>query len=109
VSVVVPAYGVEEWLPERLAGLVAQTHREWEAVVVDDGSPDRSGEIAEEWAVRDKRIRVVHTPNGGLGAARNLGAREVRGDGKREVLAEQAIGEVLGLRLAAHGLRQDHA
>ncbi len=80
VSVVVPAYGVEEWLQECLAGLVAQTHREWEAVVVDDGSPDRSGEIAEEWAVRDKRIRVVHTPNGGLGAARNLGAREVRGD-----------------------------
>ena len=80
VSVVVPAYGVEEWLPECLAGLVAQTHSNWEAVVVDDGSPDRSGEIAEEWAARDPRIRVVHTPNRGLGAARNEGARHVRGD-----------------------------
>ena len=80
VSVVVPAYAVEEWLPECLAGLVAQTHREWEAVVVDDGSPDRSGEIAEEWAGRERRIRVVHTPNGGLGAARNEGTRHARGD-----------------------------
>ena len=80
VSVVVPAYGVEEWLPECLAGLAAQTHREWEAVVVDDGSPDRSGEIAEEWARDDGRIRVVHTANGGLGAARNEGTRQVAGD-----------------------------
>ena len=50
VSVVVPAYDVEAWLPECLESLVAQTHDAWEAVVVDDGSPDRSGEIAEEWA-----------------------------------------------------------
>lgn len=80
VSVVVPVYLVEEWLPECLASLVAQTHTRWEAVVVDDGSPDRSGEIAEEWAAREPRIRVVHTRNGGLGAARNEGLRHVRGD-----------------------------
>ena len=80
VGVVVPAYGVERWLPECLASLVAQEHREWEAVVVDDGSPDRSGEVAEEWAHRDPRIRVVHTPNGGLGAARNAGVRHLSTD-----------------------------
>jgi CDP-glycerol glycerophosphotransferase len=80
VSVVVPAYGVEEWLSECLAALTAQSHRTWEAVVVDDGSTDRTGEIAEEWAARDDRIRVLHTPNRGLGAARNEGARHVRGD-----------------------------
>lgn len=80
VSVVVPAYGVEQWLPDCLASLVAQTHRRWEAVVVDDGSPDRSGEVAEEWARRDTRIRVLHTANGGLGAARNAGVAEARGD-----------------------------
>ena len=80
VSVVVPAYGVEQWLPECLASLVAQTHRRWEAVVVDDGSPDRSGEIAEKWSADDARIRVVHTHNAGLGAARNEGLRHVRGD-----------------------------
>jgi len=80
VGVVVPAYGVEQWLPACLASLVGQTHGEWEAVVVDDGSKDRSGEIAEEWARRDRRIRVLHTPNGGLGAARNAGVAAVRGD-----------------------------
>ena len=80
VSVVVPAYGVEAWIGDCLRSLVRQTHTRWEAVVVDDGSPDRSGEIAEEWGRRDARIRVVHTANGGLGAARNLGLRHVRGD-----------------------------
>ncbi|MCD6639311.1 MAG: glycosyltransferase, partial [Nocardioides sp.] len=80
VGVVVPAYGVEQWLDACLTSLVEQRHRHWEAVVVDDGSPDRSGEIAEEWARRDSRIRVVHTPNGGLGAARNVGVAHVRGD-----------------------------
>ena len=80
VGVVVPAYGVEQWLDDCLRSLVRQTHSRWEAVVVDDGSPDRSGEIADDWARRDARISVVHTPNGGLGAARNLGVRHVRGD-----------------------------
>lgn len=80
VGVVVPAYGVEHWLDDCLRSLVSQAHTRWEAVVVDDGSPDRSGEIAEEWARRDSRITVVHTPNGGLGAARNVGVQHVRGD-----------------------------
>ncbi|PVG82465.1 glycosyltransferase family 2 protein [Nocardioides gansuensis] len=80
VSVVVPVHSVEAWLPDCLASLVAQTHTRWEAVVVDDGSPDRSGEIADEWAAHEPRIRVVHTANGGLGAARNEGLRHVRGD-----------------------------
>lgn len=73
VGVVVPAYGVEQWLPDALESLLAQEHTAWRAVVVDDGSPDRSGEVAEEYAARDDRIRVLHTPNGGLGAARNAG------------------------------------
>lgn len=80
VGVVVPAYGVEEWLPACLESLVAQRHPAWTAVVVDDGSPDRSGEIAEEYAARDHRIRVVHTANQGLGAARNEGLRHLDTD-----------------------------
>lgn len=79
LSVVVPAYAVEEWLPRCLASLVGQTYRRWEAIVVDDGSPDRSGEIAEEWARRDRRIRVLHQSNQGLGAARNKGISEAHG------------------------------
>jgi CDP-glycerol glycerophosphotransferase len=80
VGVVVPAYAVEEWLPDCLESLIGQRHRAWTAVVVDDGSPDRSGEIAEEYAARDHRIRVVHTENRGLGAARNEGLRHLDAD-----------------------------
>ena len=75
VSVVVPAYAVEAYLPACLDSLLAQDLQSWEAIVVDDGSPDRSGEIAESYASRDPRIRVVHVENGGLGSARNIGAR----------------------------------
>jgi CDP-glycerol glycerophosphotransferase len=80
VGVVVPAYGVERWLDECLTSLVRQTHTRWEAVVVDDGSTDRTGEIADAWAARDRRISVVHQPNAGLGAARNAGLAHVGGD-----------------------------
>jgi glycosyltransferase involved in cell wall biosynthesis len=80
VGVVVPAYGVEQWLPECLASLVGQQYPHWEAVIVNDGSRDRTGELAEAWAAKEPRIRVVHTPNRGLGAARNEGIRHVRGD-----------------------------
>ncbi|WP_210439686.1 glycosyltransferase family 2 protein [Nocardioides xinjiangensis] len=80
VGVVIPAYGVERWLDECLGSLVAQTHRRWEAVIVDDGSTDRTGEKADAWAARDHRISVVHQANAGLGAARNTGAAHVRGD-----------------------------
>ena len=80
VGVVIPAYGVEQWLDECLDSLVAQTHRNWQAVVVDDGSTDRTGEIADRWAAREPRVRVVHQPNAGLGAARNAGVQHVEGD-----------------------------
>ena len=80
VSVVVPVHAVEAWLPACLDSVLAQTHRDLEVVVVDDGSPDASGEIAETYAARDPRVRVVHTENRGLGAARNEGLRHVSGD-----------------------------
>jgi glycosyltransferase involved in cell wall biosynthesis len=101
VSVVVPVYAVEEWLPDCLDSLVAQTHTRWEAVVVDDGTPDRAGEVADEWAAREPRIRVVHTANGGLGAARNEGLRHVRGDyvgflDSDDVLPPRALAALVG-------------
>src|SRR6478736_3451201 len=80
LGVVIPAWGVEDYLDDCMRSLVAQTHRRWEAVVVDDGATDRTGEIADAWARRDNRISVVHSVNGGLGAARNLGVQHVRGD-----------------------------
>jgi len=79
ISVVVPAHDVEAYLPACLDSLLAQTHQALEIIVVDDGSPDASGDIAEGYAARDPRVRVVHTANQGLGAARNEGLRHVTG------------------------------
>jgi glycosyltransferase involved in cell wall biosynthesis len=80
ISVVVPAYDVAAYLPACLDSLLAQTHDHLEVIVVDDGSTDASGAIADEYAARDPRVRVVHTANRGLGAARNEGLRHVTGD-----------------------------
>jgi peptidoglycan/xylan/chitin deacetylase (PgdA/CDA1 family)/GT2 family glycosyltransferase len=71
ISVVIPAYNREATLGVSLDALLAQTHQDWEAVVVDDGSADGTAAIAEEYATRDPRIRVHRQPNGGVSVARN--------------------------------------
>ena len=79
ISVIVPFYNVEEYLAECLDSLLAQGFGDFEVLLVDDGSPDGSRAIAEEYAARDERLRVVTRENGGLGAARNTGIREAKG------------------------------
>lgn len=81
VSVIVPIYKVEAYLGRALDSLLNQTHSNWEAILVDDGSPDNSGAIAEEYAARDPRFKVIHKENGGLSDARNAGMKEVTGEG----------------------------
>ena len=71
VSVIVPVYGVEAYLPACLASLFAQTLTEFELILVDDGSPDSCGALCDAAAAGDPRVRVIHRPNGGLSAARN--------------------------------------
>lgn len=71
ISVIVPAYRVENYLDRCLQSITEQTYRNLEIILVDDGSPDRSGEICDAWAQRDSRIRVIHKENGGGGPARN--------------------------------------
>ncbi len=80
VSVVIPVYGVEDYLDQALEGVVAQTHRRLEVILVDDGSPDRCPRMCDEWARRDSRIRVIHQENGGLSKARNVGLSAATGD-----------------------------
>src|SRR3954452_23650255 len=80
LSIVVPCYRVEDFLDECLVSLRFQHYREVEIIVVDDGSPDRSGEIARRHARRDLRVRVVTRENGGLSAARNTGIEHARGE-----------------------------
>ena len=79
VSVIIPCYRQAEYLPEALDSVMAQTYAEWEAIVVDDGSPDDTASVAGRYAEADARIRLVRTENGGVSAARNVGLREARG------------------------------
>lgn len=80
VSVVVPVFNVEQYVAECLESLLAQTLTDLEVIVVDDGSTDRSREIVDRYAAEDPRIRVIGTDNRGLGAARNTGLAEARGE-----------------------------
>lgn len=73
ISIVVPIYKVEAFLDRCVASLVNQTYQNLEIILVDDGSPDRCGQICDEWAKKDARIRVIHKENGGLSDARNAG------------------------------------
>lgn len=79
ISVIVPIYKVEMYLEECICSLVNQTYRNLEIILVDDGSPDRCGEICDRWAKKDGRIRVIHKENGGLSDARNAGMQAATG------------------------------
>lgn len=80
VSVIVPVYKVERYLPECIESILAQTFTDFELILVDDGSPDNSGKICDDYAARDSRIRVFHKENGGVSSARNLGLDNARGE-----------------------------
>ena len=79
VSVIVPVYKVEPYLPKCLDSIVNQTYRHLEIILVDDGSPDHCGEICDAYAKTDARIKVFHTENKGLCAARNYGIAKAKG------------------------------
>jgi glycosyltransferase involved in cell wall biosynthesis len=79
VSVIVPVYGVADYLSACVASLASQTYRNIEIILVNDGSPDSCGDICDKLAAADHRIRVVHKTNGGLSSARNAGLDIARG------------------------------
>ena len=73
ISVIVPVYGVEAYLDRCVQSLLEQSYRDFELILVDDGSPDSCGAMCDAWAAKDGRIKVVHKENGGLSDARNAG------------------------------------
>lgn len=79
ISVIIPVYNVEKYLPQCLESVCGQTYRELEIILVDDGSADRSGEICDEWSRKDPRIKVIHKKNGGVSSARNEGLKAASG------------------------------
>ena len=80
VSIVIPVYNVEKYLVNCLDSVADQQFRDFEAILVDDGSTDNSSAICDEYAKKDSRFRVIHQQNGGLSHARNVGAKAAQGD-----------------------------
>lgn len=80
LSVIVPVYKVEDYLPRCVDSILSQSYKNLEVILVDDGSPDFSGKICDEYAVKDSRVKVIHKANGGLSSARNAGLDAARGE-----------------------------
>lgn len=80
VSIIVPVYKAEKYLHRCVDSILAQTFRDWECILVDDGSPDGSGAICDEYAQKDARIHVIHKENGGVSSARNTGIDKSNGE-----------------------------
>lgn len=79
-SVIVPVYNVEKYIRKCVDSILAQTFTDFEVILVDDGSPDSCPQICDEYGEKDKRVRVIHKPNGGLVSARNAGILSAKGD-----------------------------
>lgn len=79
VTVVIPVYKTEKYLDRCVSSVTAQSHRDLQILLIDDGSPDDCPRICDEWAVRDSRVAVIHKENAGLGMARNTGIEHAKG------------------------------
>lgn len=80
ISIIVPCYNVELYLKQCVESILKQTYTNWELILVDDGSKDRTPQLCDHYATMDARIKVIHKANGGLVSARNTGYEAVTGD-----------------------------
>ena len=80
VSIIVPVYKAETYLHDCVESILSQSFRDFELILVDDGSPDSCGAICDEYAARDARVRVIHKKNGGVSSARNAGLDHAHGE-----------------------------
>lgn len=92
LSIIVPVYNVEEYLARCIDSVLTQTFTNFELILVDDGSPDRCGEICDEYARKDSRVIVIHKENGGVSSARNRGLDIARGEYITFVDSDDLIG-----------------
>ena len=95
ISVIIPVYRVEKYLDECVQSVVSQTYTNLEIILVDDGSPDNCPQMCDEWAKKDKRIKVIHKKNGGASAARNAGLDIANGEYIGFVDSDDFIGKCM--------------
>lgn len=80
ISVIVPVYNTEKYIHRCIDSILAQSHTDFELLLIDDGSPDNCGVICDDYAAQDTRVRVFHKGNGGVSSARNLGIEQAQGE-----------------------------
>lgn len=79
ISIIIPCYNQAQYLPETLQSVMEQVYPNWECLIVNDGSPDNTEEIALDWCRKDTRFRYLSKPNGGLSDTRNFGIKHSSG------------------------------
>lgn len=102
ITVIIPIYNAESILRRCLDSILAQTFTDFECLLIDDGSKDRSGEICDEYARKDSRVKVFHKENGGVSSARNVGLDNARGEWVTFVDSDDWTGERLLSNLISH-------
>lgn len=102
ISVIIPVYNAAPYLVRSVNSVINQTFPNWELILVDDGSKDSSGQICDEFAQRDSRVRVIHQHNAGAGAARNKGMSIAQGEYVLFVDSDDFIEKDYFEKLSAH-------
>lgn len=108
ISVIVPCYNQAQYLDECLQSVLDQTYQNWECIIVNDGSPDHTEEVAKKWLEKDPRFRYIDKENGGLSSARNAGIKIAKGEWILPLDADDRIGN-LYLELASLEFNKDYS
>jgi len=107
VSIIVPCYNYAEYLQDALESILAQTYKNWECIIINDGSPDNTDEVASNYCERDKRFKYFYKENGGHSSARNFGIRYSSGKYILPLDADDKIGKEL-LEKAVEVIEKDN-
>jgi len=108
ISVIIPCYNQAQYLDECLQSVLDQTYQNWECIIVNDGSPDHTEEVANKWLEKDPRFRYIDKENGGLSSARNAGIAIAEGEWILPLDADDRIGN-LYLELASLEFNKDYS
>lgn len=106
ISIIIPVYNSETTLKRCLDSVISQSMSDWELLLVDDGSKDKSSDICDDYAAKDKRFKVFHKKNGGVSSARNIGLNNAKGDWIAFIDADDYVKESYLANLWKHSQKQ---